>query len=154
MKNVLLVVTPGYEAPKAVAYAMGRARELGGSLVALSVLDPDAHKQISSTLSNVGFVGGRVREDLVEALEREQRSFAEAQLQQVAEEAQRQGIDCAVLIEEGDPSEVCSRVVRERAIGLAVLVAERRSWVTRFLSRSAPVRLPTFAGCEIKVMED
>lgn len=154
MKNVLLVITPGYEAPNALAYAVARAKELGGNLVALSVLDPDANKQVSSTLSNVGFVGGRVREDLVEALEKEQRSFAEMQLQQAAEEARRQGVDCTILIEEGDPSVVCARVVRERAIGMAVLVAEKRSWVTRFLSRSAPVRLPAFAGCEIKVMED
>lgn len=154
MKNVLLVVTPGYEAPNALAYSLARAKELGGKLVALTVLDPDAHKQVASTLSNVGFVGGRVREDLVEALEKEQRSFAEVQLQQAAEEARRQGVDCAVLLEEGDPSEVSARVVREHAIGLAVLVAEKRSWVTRFLSRSAPVRLPSFAGCEIKVMED
>jgi nucleotide-binding universal stress UspA family protein len=154
MRNVLLVVAPGYEAPNALAYAVARAREFGGKLVALAVLDPDANKQVSSTLSNVGFVGGRVREDLVEALEKEQRTVAEMQVQVAAEEARRRGIASSVLIEEGDPSEVCARVVREHAIGLAVLVAERRSWVTRFLSRSAPVRLPTFAGCEIKVMED
>jgi hypothetical protein len=33
-------------------------------------------------------------------------------------------------------------------------VAERQSWLTRFLSRSAAVRLPALSGCEVRVMEE
>jgi hypothetical protein len=58
------------------------------------------------------------------------------------------------MIEEGDPGEICAALVREHEIATAVLVAEKRSWLTRFLSRSAPLNLPTLAGCEVKVMED
>ena len=153
MKNVLLVIEPGYEAPDATAYALSQARERGASLIALAVLDPGTHQRVASTLSNVGFVGGRVREGVVDALEKERRTFAEMQLQQIAEEAQRQRIECETIIREGETSEVCAGVVSLNNVSLAVLVAEKRSWVTRFLSRSATVKLPNLAGCEVKVME-
>lgn len=154
MKNVLLVVAPGYDAPNAVAYALGRARDAGGGLVALGILDPEAHARVAATLTDSAFVGERVSENLIEALEKEQRGLVEAQVRQVAEEATGQGVACTPLVEQGEPSEVCRRVVAGHGIGVAVLVAEKRSWVTRFLSRSAPVRVPNLPGCEVKVMED
>lgn len=154
MKNVLLVVVPGHDSPNAVDYALRRAAELGGSLVALAVLDPEAHRRVATALTDVGFVGERVSEDVVETLEKERRDFAVTQVQQVAEEARRRGIECSTVVEEGDPSEVCARVVASNHVVAAVLVAEKQSWVTRFLSRSAPVKLPSLPGCEVKVMED
>jgi nucleotide-binding universal stress UspA family protein len=154
MNNVLLVVTPGAEAPKAAAYALQRARERGGELVVLGILDPEAHARVADALSEKGFVGERVSEDLVETLEREKRALAESQMQQLCEEAHRQGVVCRGRVEEGEPSEVCRRVVAEHGIAEAVLAAEKRSWVTRFLSRSAPVRLPTLAGCEVHIVEE
>ena len=154
MKNVLLVVAPGYEAPNALAYAVSRARELGGGIVVLAVLDGESLSRVAAAFTDVGWVGERVSDDVVEALGAERRTLAEMQVEQLAEEIRTQGVEAMPLVREGDPSDVCARLVREHDVGLAVLVAERRSWVTRFLSRSAPVRLPTFAGCEIKVMED
>jgi len=153
-QNVLLLVMPEYEAPHATAYALERARERGAGLVALAVLDPDAHQTVARTLADVGFVGERVSDDVVEALEQERRSFAERQVGLVAEEARRRGVPCTTLVEEGDPTEVCARVARQHGIITAVLVAEKQSWLTRFLSRSAPVRLPALPGCEVKIMED
>jgi hypothetical protein len=152
--NVLLVVAPGYEAPRATAYALERARQANGRLIALAVLDPEAHHAVAKTLSDVGFVGERVSEDVVEALEGERRTFAEEQLRQIGEAAAREGVSFSGLVEEGEPTEVCERVARAHGVGFAVLVAEKRSWVTRFLSRSAPVRLPSLADCEVKVLED
>lgn len=154
MKNVLLVIVPGYEAPNAVAYAIGRARDLGGELIALAVLDPATRQRLATALSDVGFVGERVSGDVVEALEKEQRGFAELQAAQVRAEAERAGVPVTVLVEAGDPSEVAPRICARHQVALAVLVAERQSWVTRFLSRSAPVKLPALASCEVKVMED
>ncbi len=154
MKNVLLVTSPVTDARNAVAYAIRRAKEIGGGLLALAVLDPDLTQHVATTLANVGFVGEKVSENVVDALVREQRAHAEALLHEIAEQAKKEGVACTPLIEEGDPSEVCGRIIATHAVQCAVLVAEKRSWLTRFLSRSAAVKLPALAGCEVKVMEE
>ena len=133
---------------------MQRAKDLGGELVALAVLDPDLTRRVATTLTNVGFLGEKVSDGVMETLAREQRAQAETLLKQVEEQAAREGVACTPLIEEGDPSEICARVIRAHGVESAVLVAEKQSWLTRFLSRSAAVKLPALAGCEVKVMED
>jgi nucleotide-binding universal stress UspA family protein len=154
MNNVLLVIAPGYDAPNAFAYAVERARQSNGSLVVLAVLDPEAHAHLADALTDRGWVGERVSEDVVGALERDHRAHAQAQVEQLCDEARQAGLSCEARVEVGDPGEVCRQVVAERGVSLAVVVVERRSWVTRFLSRSAPVKLPALPGCELKVMEN
>jgi nucleotide-binding universal stress UspA family protein len=154
MSNVLLLLSAEIEAPNATRYALQRAKDLGGGLVAVAVLDPNVSKRVASTLANVGFVGEKVSENVMQTLEREQRAQAEALLNQIEEQARKLGIAFDAIVEEGDPGEICARIVRQHDIATAVLVAEKRSWLTRFLSRSAPMNLPALAGCEVKVMED
>lgn len=154
MKNVLLVTSPVTDAPRAVAYALRRAKEIGGGLLALAILDPSLTQRVATTLTDVGFVGEKVSEDVADTLAREQRTQAETLLNQIAEQAKTDGVAFTPLIEAGDPSEVCSRIVDTGNVQCAVLVAEKRSWLTRLLSHSAPVKLPALAGCEVKVMEE
>ena len=154
MKNVLLVTSPVNDGPNAVAYALRRAAEIGGGLVALAVLDPDMTQRVAATLTNIGFVGEKVSESVMRTLEREQRAQAEALLKHIGEQAAQQGVPYTSLVEEGDPSEICARIIRSHSVESAVLVAEKRSWLTRFLSRSASVNLPSLEGCEVKVMDD
>jgi hypothetical protein len=153
MKNVLLVVAPGVDAPAAVAEALARARAAGGTLVALAVVDPEAHARVASALTDQAFVGERVSENLMEALEREHRGLAEEQVRLVRDEAERQGVACVALVEEGDPSEVSRRVAAAHEVGTAVLVAEKRSWAARFLSRRAPAKVPHLPGCQVVVVD-
>jgi nucleotide-binding universal stress UspA family protein len=154
MKNVLLVTVLGIETPNAIAYAVQRARDSGGELIALAVLDPDLGQRVATTLANVGFLGEKVSDNVVDTVAREQHTHAEELLRKVREQASNQGVECRILIEEGDPGEVCGRVIDAHDVAVAVLVAEKRSWLTRFLSRSAAVNLPALAGCEVRVMDD
>jgi nucleotide-binding universal stress UspA family protein len=154
MKHVLLVTSPVTDAPRAVAYALERAQALGHGLLALAVLDPEVTQRVAATLTDVGFVGDRVSDSVMHTLAREQRAQAERLLKEIGARAAAAGVAYTPLIEEGDPSEVCDRVITQYAVESAVLVAERRSWLSRFLSHSAPLRLPSLAGCEVKVMED
>jgi nucleotide-binding universal stress UspA family protein len=154
MKNVLLVAAGAAQVSRAVAYALSRAQKSGGSLFAVVVLDPETTERVASTLANIGWVGEKVSEGVVDTLTKEQRAQAETLLQQIGEQAKKEGVAFTPMIEEGDPSEVCSRIIRQHQVGSAVLVAERRSWLTRFLSRSSVLKLPTLAGCEVKVMEE
>jgi nucleotide-binding universal stress UspA family protein len=154
MRNVLLVTSPLTEAKNATAYALERAKAIGGGLVALAVLDPEVSQRVASTLTNVGFVGEKISDSIVDTLAREQRAQAEALLREVGELAAKAGVPYTPLIEQGDPSEVCARAVETHDVLCAVLVAEKRSWLTRLLARGAAVKLPALAGCEVKVMED
>lgn len=154
MNNVLLVTSPVVDAPKAVAYALRKAQETGAGLVALAVLDPELSQRVATTLTNVGFVGDKVSDSVLETLTREQHAQAEALLREIGTQAARAGVAFTPLIEDGDPSEVCSRIIETHCVRSAVLVAEKRSWLTRFLSRAAAVKLPALAGCEVKVMDD
>lgn len=154
MSNVLLLISPEIEAPNAIAYSLQRASEIGGGLVAVATLDPKLTQRVAATLANVGFVGEKVNESVTDTLSREQRLQAEQLLNHIEEQARNHGIAFQGMVEEGDPSEVCAPIVRQHDVVAAVLVAEKRSWLTRFLSRSAPMNLPALAGCEVKVMED
>lgn len=154
MKNVLLITSPLADAPKAVAYALRRAQAIGAGLVAVAVLDADLTSRLVTTLTNVGFVGEKVSEDVAQALAREQRAQADSLLHHIAEQAKNAGIAFTPLIEEADPREWCGRVAAQYAVQSVVLVAEKRSWLTRLLSGAAALKLPTLAGCEVIVMED
>jgi len=99
-------------------------------------------------------MGDRLSDRVVEVLAREARGRAEDLLATIAAEAKQRGVGFTPLVEEGDPSEVCARVIRAQDIAVAVLVAEKRSWLSRFLSGGADVRLPALAGCEVRVLEE
>lgn len=153
MKNVLLVIPPGVRPRTGLHHALNRASAAGSKLVALVILDPSETVRIAARLDDA-FLGERVGDRVIKALEREQFVRAEDLLTDIASEASGAGIDVVRLIESGDTTEVCERVIREHDIGYAVLVAERRSWLTRLLSRSPAVNIPAFEGCEIKVVEE
>ncbi len=154
MKNVLLVTSPMTDAPNAVGYALGRAREMGGGLIGLAILDPEQAKQVAATLTTTGFLGEKVSDSVIETLQREQRAQAEMLLERIGGQAAQAGISYTPLIEEGDPSEVCGRIVRVHQVESVVLVAEKRSWLSRFLSRAPGLRTPALGACEVKIMDD
>jgi nucleotide-binding universal stress UspA family protein len=154
MHNVLIVIPAEQEPQQAMRAAIELARQRGGRLVALVVLDPDLPARVASTLTEVGFMGEQLGSQVSDAIVREYRVRSQALLQTLVENGKREGVVVTPLIEQGDTGEICGRVIRTHQIGTAVLVAEKRSWLTRFLSRSATVNLPALAGCEVKVMED
>jgi len=154
MQNVLIVIPAGKEPQHAMRAAIALAKERGGRLVALTVLDPELSSRVASTLREVGFMGEQVSNQVSDAIRREDRCCSEALLQAVVERATSEGVAVTPLLEQGDTGDVCGRVIRTYHIGVAVLVAEKQSWLTRFLSRSAAVNLPAWAGCEVRVMEE
>lgn len=153
MKNVLLVIPPGVKPRAGFHHALHRAAERGGVLVALVILDPNEIVRIAARLDSA-FMGERVGDGVVKALEREQQVRARDLLEEIAVCSKKWGVETVPLIESGDTGEVCERVIRSHEIGYAVLLAERRSWLTRLLSRSSVVQIPAFEGCEVKVVEE
>jgi len=153
MQNVLLVIPPGIRPRKSLEYALQRAAREGAGLVALVVLDPKETARIAARLDSA-FMGERVSDRIVEVLGREQHARAEELLAEIGERARSAGLTFLPVIETGDASELCSAAIRRHEVGCAVLVAEKRSWLTKLLSRSQTVHIPTLAGCEIKVVEE
>jgi len=153
-QNVLLVIPAGKEPWRAIAGAIDLARRRNGGLVALAVIDPNVSIYAASSLTDVGFMGEEVGDQVSEAIVREYRTCAEALLHVVAEHAKKEGVVVTPIIEQGDIGESCRRVIRTYQVGTAVLVAEKRSWLRRFLSHSAGVPLPALADCEVHVMEE
>ncbi len=154
MQSILLVIPPSKEPEQAVHAAIQLAKQRAARLVALVVLDPRLPACVASRLTEVGFMGEEIGEQVSDVIEHGYRSGSEALLQKIGERAKREGVAVIPLLEEGDTAEVCARVIRAYEIGIALLVTEKQSWLTRFLSRSAAVKLPALAGCEIRVMEE
>lgn len=153
MANVLLIIPPGIQPRAARDHAMAAAARSGGTLIGLVLLDPAETARIAASLDSA-FMGGRVSDRVVEVLAREQRSQAEAVLAEVGAQAQARGVPFVPLIEEGDADEVCARVIRAHQVAAAVLVVEKRSWLSRILARSAAVKLPAMANCALTVVEE
>jgi len=154
MQNVLLVIPAGIEPERTVSAAIELARQRKAALVALVVLDPSVPTHAASALTEIGFMGEEVGEQVSDAIVREHRSRSTALLHRIAERAKKDGVAVTPLIEQGDTGDICRRVIGAHHIGIAVLVAEKRSWLTRFLSHSARVQLPALSGCEVRVMEE
>jgi nucleotide-binding universal stress UspA family protein len=153
MTNVLLVIPPGTRPRRSLAYALERARRDGAGLVALVTLDPYETERLASRL-DAAFMGERVSDRVLEILAREQHTRAEELLEEIGAQAKEAGIAFVPLVDSGDTSEVCRRVIRHNSVSCAVLVAEKRSWLTKLLSRSAAVHIPALEGCEIQVVEE
>ncbi len=153
MGNVLLIIPPGIEPRLARDEALERAARTGATLVGLVLLDPAETARVAASLDSA-FMGEHVSDRVVEVLTREQRSQAEAILAAVGTQAAARGVPFTPLIEEGDPDVVCARVVRAHDIASAILVVEKRSWLSRLLSRSAGVRLPSIPDVAVTVLEE
>jgi nucleotide-binding universal stress UspA family protein len=153
MGNVLLVVPPGIRPRAPRDHAIDAAVRAGGALIGLVLLDPAETARIAAKLDSA-FMGERVSDRVAEVLAREQRSQAEALLAEIGAQAQARGVPFVPLIEEGDADEVCARVVAAHQIDAVVLVVEKRSWLSRILSRSAAIKLPAMANCTLTVMEE
>lgn len=153
MGNVLLIIPPGIHPRTARDDALERAAHDGVALIGLVLLDPAETARIAASLDSA-FMGERVSDRVVEVLAREQRSQAEAVLAAINSEAAARGVPFVPVIEEGDPDVVCARVVRAHDVSKAILVVEKRSWLSRILSRSAGVRLPSMANVALTVVEE
>lgn len=153
MKNVLLMIPPNRESKSAVQEAIAAAKQRGGRLLVVVALDADVLDGVCATLSNVGFMGEKVSDQVQDTLLHEYRTRAEEVARRIASEAETAGVPADSKFEEGDPSEICRRLIPANEITLAILVAEKRSWLARLLARSN-LRVPALSGCEVRVIEE
>jgi nucleotide-binding universal stress UspA family protein len=151
--NVLLFITTQREPQRAGREAIAAAKARAGELLVVAVLDPHVVDRITEALTENAFIGEKVTADVSVTVAREYRNQAEASVAAIVEQAEHEGVRAQGFVEEGDPTEICSRLARAHDVGIAFLVTERRSWLARLLSGSA-VRTPELPGCEVRLLDD
>lgn len=152
--TVLLLMPPDRQVTGAIAKALDLAAERDARLVAAVVVDEDAGERLSSRIADRGVLGDGVTDRIAEAVEREHRIRAEALLREVADQARTRGLTCTTLVETGDPSAVCRRLVATERASVAVVVVERRSWLARMLSGGQPLEPVQLGGSEVVLVDE
>jgi len=154
MTNVLLIVPADCDCRTALREAIAEAKNgPGRRLYIAAVMDPQICERLSESLSETGLVGERVSDSVCSTLMRDYEQRARVLADELSAAARQEQVDALGLAEQGEPSEVCGRLVRAHEIGTAILVAERRSWLTRLLS-GGTLRMPALPGCEVRVVEE
>lgn len=154
MSTILLLLSSAVAAPKSTRVALDRAVRKKADLVILVALPRDAVLELAGTLTDEAFVGDRLSDEVVDALRREQRSQAEDLLRSIMEQANKERVNVTTLVEIGEPSELCGRVVAAHNIDQVILPAHRRSWLARWWSPSAHSDWLKVLGCEVEVVEE
>jgi hypothetical protein len=98
---------------------------------------------------DIGMLAEKITDQVAETVEREHRIRAEALLRDIIEQARARGIAARTAIETGDPGEACRKLVAAADVSTAVVVTEKRSWLSRLLTVGQPLRLPALGGCEV-----
>lgn len=153
MAHVLLVMAADHQAQRAPEEAIKLAREHGAALTVAVVINPTMIDRVSHNLDETGLAGEKVGDSIREVLLREYRTRADAAVAAATQLGQAQGIAVNGVIEEGDPTEIGTRLARALGARFIMLVAERRSWLGRLLSGSS-VHMPDLPGCEVRVIEE
>lgn len=151
--NVLLLLPADHSSQAAVGEAIAAAKQRGGRLLVAVALDSGLVERVSEALTEDGFIGEKISDQVSATLLREYHARAGALAAEIGALARSEGVETEHVFEQGDPAEICRRLIPLHAIGLAVLVAERRSWLTRLLSRHA-LKTPALADCEVRVFEE
>lgn len=153
MAHVLLVMAADHQSQRAAAEAVALARTHGAALTVAVVIDPTVMDRVSHNLDEIGLAGEKIGDGVRDVLLREYRSRAATAVAAATELARQAGISVTGIVEEGDPTEIGTRLARTLPATAVLLVAERRSWLGRLLSGSA-IGMPDLPGCEVRVIEE
>ena len=153
MAHVLLVMAADHQSQRAATEAVALARSLNAPLTVAVVIDPTVMDRVSHNLDETGLAGEKIGDSVREVLLREYRARASMAVQVATDLACAEGITATGIVEEGDPTEIGTRLARTLPATSVLLVAERRSWLSRLLSGSA-IGMPDLPGCEVRVIEE
>jgi nucleotide-binding universal stress UspA family protein len=153
MGHILLVMAADHQSQRAAPEAIALARQQGAALTVAVVIDQTVMNRVAHNLDETGLAGEKIGDGVRECLLREYRARADAVVAAAVELGRNAGVTVNGVIEEGDPTEIGTRLACTLPATAVVLVAERRSWLSRLLSGSA-VRMPELPGCEVLVIEE
>lgn len=153
MAHVLLVMAADHQSQRAATEAVALARSQNAALTVAVIIDPTVMERVSHNLDETGLAGEKIGDGVREVLLREYRARASMAVEAATDLACAQGVTVKGIVEEGDPTEIGTHLARSLSATAVVLVAERRSWLSRLLSDSA-IHMPDLPGCEVRVIEE
>ncbi len=154
MSNVLLLVPPSAESLSAARKAIELAKSRASKLFVTIALDPEEGRRLSERFAEIGFMGEKIGDQVSQALREEYSLRGSHLLDEVAQWAAREGVECETAVEVGDPAEIARSAAEEKKVDAVFLLSERRSWLSRFLKGAQPFRLPYLEGCEVTILEE
>lgn len=136
-KNILIPTDGSLYSERAAQRAVDIAAAGKARLMALYVIDPRkfnkmdlSHEEFLKRKQRLEFEGGKA-------------------LKNVLEKAKMKRIDCDLLIDEGEPTKVISRVVKENNVDLIVLGPHPRKGVKRLFHKSVSKEAVREAACDV-----
>ncbi|MEE9613416.1 MAG: universal stress protein [Thermodesulfobacteriota bacterium] len=154
MKNVLLILSTSRTSEEAIEFAVGAAKERGGTLVALYLLETGLAEEVFDRFSDVGFIGDRPSTELSEAIMKEYRQRGYEELGLVQVRAMEEGVEFDPIMEEGEVVSRALDIMEGREVALAVCVRRKQSTFARYFSGSLTDELKEKAPCEVVVIEE
>ncbi|MBI5886091.1 MAG: universal stress protein [Deltaproteobacteria bacterium] len=154
MKKVMLVLSTSATPQEVIDYAVGRARNEGAGLLALYILETALSESVFDNFSDVGFIGDRPSTELSEAVMKEYRQRGYEELGRVQIRAMEEAVPFEPLMEQGDYVAKTLDVIRERDIGLAVVLRRQKKRFMKYLSSSVADEVKSQALCEVVIFTE
>jgi len=154
MKKVLLVLSGHAKAQEAVTFAVKKAKDCNGALIALYLLETGAASDVFDTFTDIGFIGDKPSAQVSEAIMKEYRQRGYEELGKVQIKAMEEGVAFEPLLERGEPVEKVLSIIEKMEITTAVLVKRKRRAFFKYFSRSFADDIAEKASCEVVVFTD
>lgn len=134
-----------------VDYALRRAGETRGEILACLVLDTRLTGLITDEVSDIGFLGERPSDEFRGAVLREHERQGRSELSRIGELARSRGLQFSERVETGDFVEVCLQIAAQEEADEIVVARAVRSRVGRLVFGSAVNEIVRRAVCPVTV---
>ncbi len=122
-----------------------------GELVALYIVDTSLSDDVRERLQDLGFLGERPSDQLLEEMRREQERQGKGELARIRELAGRRGVDCRTNLVEGEFLESSLEVARKESADAIFVTRRERSAISRLVAGSVVASLRNAAPCRVLV---
>lgn len=154
MDTLLLVISTTRESPKTISYALKRAKELGGSLTVLCVIDTELPASIMNKLADTGFVGDKPGEEIYTKILNEYGLRGQKKLDEIAFMAREQGVGVKTVLKKGDLVEECLAAIDREKTQAVIIGRKKMSKLSQFIFGSPIKQIQENAPCPVEVIAE
>lgn len=153
-EKILLVLASGCQLQKSVDVAINETIKRKGKLAVLFVVDSKAAENITSALSDSGFIGDKPSQDLRNTLLNEYRQRAVNKVRDIAKEAYDEKVEINTYVIEGELEKTALKLIDEIGATLIVIPRCKKVPMSEMIIGAACTRLELKAPCEVLTVEE
>lgn len=154
MKTILLTLSTTRQSPKTIDYALKKAQKEKAHLVILFIVDPDLPHLVLDKMLDVGFMGDKPSMKLYQSILIEYRERGEKITKEISKKADSLGIEWSTQMAEGEFTQECLKVIKDKNPEMTILTRTERSRLSRFIHGSAVNRLKQKSRCPITIVKE